>query len=136
MDNLKRSGAAFVIVHPAVLRPAVWQPMKSPRSRSRSTSRSPAKSTTPLDQQAIDQRYGLEPVFEPQGSTSASADGGTQFTTVQCPYCGEPFDTAVDLSAGSTSYIEDCQVCCRPIEMGIEIGANGELGSVDARRTD
>jgi hypothetical protein len=89
-----------------------------------------------LDQRAIDQRYGLEPVFEPQGSTSASADGGTQFTTVQCPYCGEPFDTQVDLSAGSTSYIEDCQVCCRPIELGIEIGADGELGSVNARRTD
>jgi Cysteine-rich CPXCG len=106
--------------------------MKPRRPRSRPTS----TPTAPLDQQAIDARYGLEPVFEPQGSTSASADGGTQFTTVECPYCGEPFDTAVDLSAGSTSYIEDCQICCRPIELGIEISVNGELDSVSARRTD
>ena len=111
--------------------------MKPPRPRSRSASTlTPPLDQQLLDQQAIDERYGLEPVFEPQGGTSASADGGTQFTTVQCPYCGEPFDTAVDLSAGSTSYIEDCQVCCRPIELGIEIGVNGELDSVSARRTD
>jgi hypothetical protein len=89
-----------------------------------------------LDPAAIDALYGLEPVFEPQQDTSASTGGGTKFTAVQCPYCGEPFDTAVDLSAGSTSYIEDCQICCRPIELGIEVGADGELVSVAARRSD
>jgi len=32
-----------------------------------------------------------------------------------CAFCGEPSTTFVDLSAGSTqSYVEDCQVCCRP----------------------
>ena len=32
-----------------------------------------------------------------------------------CAYCGEPNVTFVDLSAGGQqSYIEDCQVCCRP----------------------
>lgn len=32
-----------------------------------------------------------------------------------CAFCGEPSTTFIDLSAGSTqSYIEDCQVCCRP----------------------
>ncbi|MEL6940385.1 MAG: CPXCG motif-containing cysteine-rich protein [Cyanobacteria bacterium J06598_1] len=32
-----------------------------------------------------------------------------------CAFCGETSTTFVDLSAGSTqSYIEDCQVCCRP----------------------
>jgi hypothetical protein len=97
---------------------------------------SPAPAAPPLDPNAIDALYGLEPVFEPQHSASASADGGTQFTTVQCPYCGEPFDTQVDLSAGSTSYIEDCQVCCRPIDLGIEVGGDGELMSVSARRSD
>ena len=98
--------------------------------------RSAVASTAQLDQKAIDALYGLEPVFEPQQAASASADGGTQFTTVQCPYCGEPFDTRVDLSAGSTSYIEDCQVCCRPIDLGIEVAADGELTSVSARRSD
>lgn len=32
-----------------------------------------------------------------------------------CAFCGESSTTFIDLSAGSTqSYIEDCQVCCRP----------------------
>ena len=89
-----------------------------------------------LDPDAIDALYGLEPVYEPQQTAAASADGGTQFTSVQCPYCGEPFDTSVDLSAGSSSYIEDCQICCRPIEIGIDVAADGGLTSVSARRSD
>ena len=33
----------------------------------------------------------------------------------QCSYCGEYSTTFVDLSAGfEQSYVEDCQVCCRP----------------------
>ncbi|PZO19608.1 MAG: CPXCG motif-containing cysteine-rich protein [Leptolyngbya foveolarum] len=32
-----------------------------------------------------------------------------------CAFCGESSTTFIDLSAGSAqSYIEDCQVCCRP----------------------
>jgi len=32
-----------------------------------------------------------------------------------CAYCGETNLTFVDLSAGrNQSYVEDCQVCCRP----------------------
>jgi len=33
----------------------------------------------------------------------------------QCAGCGEWNETSVDESAGpSQSYVEDCQVCCRP----------------------
>ncbi|MBP0016642.1 MAG: CPXCG motif-containing cysteine-rich protein [Cyanobacteria bacterium SBLK] len=32
-----------------------------------------------------------------------------------CAFCGEINTTFVDVSAGYTqSYVEDCQVCCRP----------------------
>lgn len=32
-----------------------------------------------------------------------------------CAFCGQSNTTFVDLSAGTTqSYVEDCQVCCRP----------------------
>ncbi|USR90915.1 CPXCG motif-containing cysteine-rich protein [Phormidium yuhuli AB48] len=35
--------------------------------------------------------------------------------TYYCAYCGEENSTFVDWSAGSQqSYLEDCQVCCRP----------------------
>jgi hypothetical protein len=32
-----------------------------------------------------------------------------------CAFCGEPNTTFIDISGGmQQSYIEDCQVCCRP----------------------
>ena len=36
-------------------------------------------------------------------------------TTIHCPYCGEPNNVLLDPSEAGQSYIEDCQVCCRPI---------------------
>ncbi len=89
-----------------------------------------------LDQAAIDAQYGLEPVIEPATETDVGDPGTVQFTTIQCPYCGEPFDTTVDASGGSSSYIEDCQVCCRPIEISIEVSPDGRLNSVNAQRSD
>jgi hypothetical protein len=97
--------------------------------------RSPVAPPSALDQKAIDELYGLEPVIEPEQSAPANA-AGTQFTSVQCPYCGEAFETLLDVSAGSASYIEDCQICCRPIEIGIDVAADGTLTSVSARRSD
>jgi hypothetical protein len=45
---------------------------------------------------------------------------------LSCPYCGEPISLLVDPSAGSQSYIEDCQVCCRPIEVTLQIDEDDE----------
>jgi hypothetical protein len=37
---------------------------------------------------------------------------------VTCPYCGEPLTLEVDESGGRTQrYVEDCAVCCQPIEV-------------------
>ena len=47
--------------------------------------------------------------------------------TIHCPYCGEAYETSVDLSAGSQRYIEDCAVCCRPIEVTLKVSDEGEL---------
>jgi Cysteine-rich CPXCG len=55
---------------------------------------------------------------------------------IDCPYCGESFETAVDTSCGSQQYIEDCPVCCRPIEFQLEVGVSGELASLTTRRDD
>ena len=41
-------------------------------------------------------------------------------STYRCAYCGETNHTFVDPSQGSTqTYIEDCQVCCRPNKLRI-----------------
>jgi hypothetical protein len=40
----------------------------------------------------------------------------------QCAGCGEWNQTTVDESAGrSQSYIEDCQVCCKPNVLDIRV---------------
>ena len=34
-----------------------------------------------------------------------------------CPYCGEQISMVVDLSIARQTYVEDCEVCCNPIEV-------------------
>jgi hypothetical protein len=51
---------------------------------------------------------------------------GYQFTDISCPYCGESIEVAVDTSGGSQTYIEDCQVCCRPIVMRLVVDEGDE----------
>ena len=40
---------------------------------------------------------------------------------IRCPYCGETITLVIDASAGSQRYIEDCQVCCRPIVVDVTV---------------
>jgi hypothetical protein len=92
---------------------------------------STGKTGYPLDPQAIDALYGLEPVFEPGDADSLQS---TDFVSIQCPYCGERFETVVDRPAGAFSYVEDCQVCCQPIELvGTVDEADGRVGIVANR---
>ena len=35
----------------------------------------------------------------------------------QCPYCWEQISMLVDVSQFSQTYIEDCEVCCNPIQI-------------------
>ena len=43
-----------------------------------------------------------------------------------CPFCAERITLVVDFSAGSQSYIEDCQVCCQPMEVMVDVEAGGQ----------
>ncbi len=58
-----------------------------------------------------------------------------QQVSLTCPYCGEPFVTSVDVTAGSSDYIEDCPVCCQAIEMRCETSPDG-AAQVTTRRQD
>ena len=37
----------------------------------------------------------------------------------QCPYCWEDISVLLDSSIARQSYVEDCEVCCNPIEITI-----------------
>lgn len=45
---------------------------------------------------------------------------------VPCPYCGESIEVLIEATEESYEYIEDCQVCCRPIVFHIEVSISGE----------
>ena len=46
-------------------------------------------------------------------------------TAITCPYCGEPITILVDGSVEQQQYIEDCEVCCRPMEIHVTVSASG-----------
>ena len=86
------------------------------------------------DEQDIDELYGLEPVYEPeQGKGGVEAES---FVSIQCPWCGERLDVRVDVTAGERSYIDDCEVCCRPMELNVELEESGALRALAVRRAD
>ena len=46
---------------------------------------------------------------------------------ITCPYCGESIEVLIDFQDIDQQYIEDCQVCCRPITFVITFEFNGNL---------
>ena len=46
---------------------------------------------------------------------------------IMCPYCGEPISLSLDPSGGRLQrYVEDCTVCCQPIDVNVEVDEDGE----------
>jgi len=89
---------------------------------------------TRLDAHSVDRLYGLEPVWEPD--TGQARVAPEEFVAVRCPYCGERLETRVDLTADEPAYVEDCEVCCRPIEFHIERDEGGAFSALQVRRLD
>lgn len=87
-----------------------------------------------LDAHQIDRLYGLEPVYDP--AKQHAGISAEQFVAARCPYCGERFEARVEVSAGAQEYIEDCEVCCRPMALSIEVEDNGALQALRVQRLD
>jgi len=49
-----------------------------------------------------------------------------------CPYCWQQVSFILDPSVESQEYIEDCEVCCNPIEVEVAV-EEGEIVSFEAR---
>ncbi|MGY0393346.1 CPXCG motif-containing cysteine-rich protein [Bizionia sp. KMM 8389] len=50
----------------------------------------------------------------------------------QCPYCWERISMLLDRSQPEHVYIEDCEVCCNPIEISVGF-ANTILNTFEVR---
>ena len=46
--------------------------------------------------------------------------------SVDCPYCGETITVLIDGSLPEQEYVEDCQVCCRPIVFNVSVDIDGD----------
>lgn len=52
-----------------------------------------------------------------------------------CPYCWQEISFVIDLSVREQSYIEDCEVCCRPVQIRYTADG-GELIDFEAEGID
>lgn len=50
----------------------------------------------------------------------------------QCPYCWEEISFLLDSSVSRQTYVEDCEVCCNPIEV-TAVFENNELAEFQVR---
>lgn len=48
---------------------------------------------------------------------------------ITCPHCYESITVMIDTSAGDCDFVQDCEVCCRPIRFVVECEP-GEIRSV------
>ncbi len=49
----------------------------------------------------------------------------TQLADANCPYCGEPIQLVIDCSVPEQEYVEDCQVCCQPMQVRTMVDEDG-----------
>jgi cysteine-rich CPXCG protein len=57
---------------------------------------------------------------------SADLDAWDTEAEVGCPYCGEAVTIGVDPAGGAVqTYVEDCQVCCRPWQVHVSYDSHG-----------
>lgn len=52
-----------------------------------------------------------------------------------CPYCWQPISMLLDLSVDAQTYVEDCEVCCRPILVHYAV-EDEEIAVFEARREE
>ncbi|MBZ2190506.1 CPXCG motif-containing cysteine-rich protein [Alcanivorax sp. JB21] len=54
---------------------------------------------------------------------------------ITCPYCWETIEILVDPSEPAQQYVEDCSVCCHPIELSVSVAPGGDI-AVEAHSDD
>ena len=69
----------------------------------------------------------LAPRTAHSGGMASTIPPVQEDATIDCPWCGEPIELELDVSAGrSQRYVEDCSVCCRPCVISVRFNEGGE----------
>ncbi|MEM8844069.1 MAG: CPXCG motif-containing cysteine-rich protein [Pseudomonadota bacterium] len=55
---------------------------------------------------------------------------------IDCPYCGEPMELAIEPIEGVQEYYEDCHVCCQPILIKITMNDLESQAALICSRAD
>ncbi len=55
---------------------------------------------------------------------------------INCPYCDETIELVIDCSISEQEYIEDCEVCCRPINLFVAVGENNNVNIVSKHENE
>jgi hypothetical protein len=58
----------------------------------------------------------------------------TEYIEVECPYCSESQALNIELTAAHQTYTEDCQVCCKPMVLTIEVDYETEQVHIYAQQ--
>ena len=54
-----------------------------------------------------------------------------------CPYCSADISICIDFAGGrKQAFVYDCETCCRPIEIHLELDANGVVDFVAQKESD
>ena len=53
-----------------------------------------------------------------------------EWITIDCPYCGQPFEITVDTTTAQQQFVTDCDICCRPCTVSVEC-QDGEVVRCD-----
>ncbi len=53
----------------------------------------------------------------------------------QCPYCWEQISMLIDTSQSHQCYIEDCEICCNPIQLSV-VSENQEIIGFEAENIE
>lgn len=54
---------------------------------------------------------------------------------VECPYCGNMIELTVERTIAKQSYVDECQICCRTMQLEVEADEDAEL-SITVHRED
>lgn len=110
---------------------------RRPVPRGKSKKRAPKKSLKKSDEdsefledESEEEDEDLEDSDEDEAETGRLSEEEVFF---KCPYCYEEISMLLDPSSAGGEYIEDCEVCCRPIQIQFEV-TNGSIEDVVAIR--